>query len=112
MRYMMLIYSSEGPMSPEQEREIALRHREVMEEAKQRGIFHGPEPLQPTSTAITIRNDKERTLVTDGPFAETKEQLAGYYILDCASQEEAIEWGKKIPTGCFGREGSLEIRPI
>ena len=92
MRYMLLIYSREGTANTDQEKAIALRHREVMNEAKARGIFHGAEPLQPTPTAVTVRrNGDERVLVTDGPFAETKEQLAGYYILDCASLDEAIE---------------------
>jgi len=113
MRYMLLIYSREGTADSNQERAIALRHRDVMNEARTRGIFHGAEPLQPTTTAVTVRrNGHEKVLVTDGPFAETKEQLAGYYILDCASLDEAIAWAGKIPTGCQGGEGSVEIRPI
>jgi hypothetical protein len=113
MRYMLLIYSREGTANVDQEKAIALSHREVMNEAKARGIFHGAEPLQPTPTAVTVRrNGDERVLVTDGPFAETKEQLAGYYILDCASLDEAIAWASKIPTGCQGGEGCVEVRPI
>ena len=113
MRYMMLIYSREGQSTPEQDKEIALRHRTVMSEAKERGIFHGAEPLQPTTTAITVRtNGDGQALATDGPFAETKEQLAGYYILDCETMDEAIQWASKIPTGCLGRDGCIEIRPI
>jgi hypothetical protein len=53
-----------------------------------------------------------KTLVTDGPFAETKEQLAGYYILDCADLDEALEWAAKIPTGFGGANGCVEVRPI
>jgi len=113
MRYMMLIYSREGTAAPDQEKAIALRHRDVMNEAKGRGIFQGAEPLQPTTTAVTVRrHGSEKVLLTDGPFAETKEQLAGYYILDCESLEEAIQWASKIPTGCQGGEGCVEIRPI
>jgi hypothetical protein len=113
MRYMMLIYSQERPITPEQEKGIALKHREVMNEAKERCIFHGAEPLQATTTAITVRkNGHGKVLTTDGPFTETKEQLAGYYILDCASLDEAIEWASKIPTGCQGGDGCIEIRPI
>ena len=64
----------------------------------------GAEPLQPTDTAVTVRKRADgKVLMIDGPFAETKEQLAGYYILDCANVEEAIEWASKIPTGCQGR---------
>jgi hypothetical protein len=113
MRYMMLIYSREGQATGDQEKEIALRHRAVMNAAKERGIFHGAEPLQPTTTAITVRTDSDgKALTTDGPFTETKEQLAGYYILDCENIDEAIEWAGKIPTGCLGGEGCIEIRPI
>jgi hypothetical protein len=113
MRYMMLIYSREGQATAGQEKDIALRHRAVMSEAKERGIFHGAEPLQPTTTAVTVRKDSDGTvLATDGPFTETKEQLAGYYILDCESLDEAVEWAGKIPTGCQGGEGCVEIRPI
>ena len=113
MRYMMLIYSREGDMSSEEERDVALRHRAVMNEAKAQGIFHDAEPLQPTRTAVTVRkNGDGKALTTDGPFTETKEQLAGYYILDCPNIEEAIQWASKIPTGCLGQEGCIEIRPI
>src|SRR5215470_9770329 len=113
MRYMLLIYSREGTADPNQERAIALRHRDVMNAARTRGIFQGAEPLQPKTTAVTVRrNGDQKTLVTDGPFAETKEQLAGYYILDCENLDEAIEWAGKIPTGCQGGEGCVEIRPM
>jgi hypothetical protein len=56
--------------------------------------------------------DNDKPLILDGPFAETKEQLAGYYILDCKDLDEAIEWAKKIPTACKRGEGCVEIRPI
>ena len=113
MRYMMLIYSREAPITSDQERTIALKHRDVMSEAKELGIFQGAEPLQPTTTAVTVRkNGDGKVLATDGPFTETKEQLAGYYILDCESLDEAIEWAAKIPTGCQGGEGCVEIRPL
>ena len=113
MRYMMLIYSHEGTPTPDQEKAVALKHREIMNEAKERGIFHGAEPLQPTTTAVTVRkNGDGKILATDGPFSETKEQLAGYYILDCAGVEEAIEWASRIPTGCQGGDGCIEIRPL
>ena len=63
-------------------------------------------------TATTVRKEDGRTLILDGPFAETKEQLAGYYILDCENLDEAIAWAAKIPTACKGEEGCIEIRPI
>jgi len=114
MRYMMLIYTQEaqGAMTDEEIEDVKERHRAVIAETAKAGIFRGAEPLQPTSTATTLRVKDGQVLATDGPFAETKEQLAGYYILDCKDLDEAIYWGSKIPTLCGGRKGSLEIRPI
>jgi hypothetical protein len=83
-----------------------------MAETSRRGILKGADPLQPTSTATTVRTQDGKVLVIDGPFAETKEQLAGYYILDCQNLDEAIDWASKIPTACGGREGCIEIRPL
>jgi hypothetical protein len=115
MRYMLLIYSNENSMqarSPEEQERIAAGHWAVMEETGRRGILKGAEPLEPTSKARTIRNGEGRTVITDGPFAETKEQLAGYYILDCEDLDEALEWASKIPTACAGGAGCVEVRPI
>ena len=115
MRYMLLIYSKEAElagMSAEQQEEIKAGHWAVMNETAKRGIFRGAEPLKPTATATTIRKQGGKSLITDGPFAETKEQLAGYYILDCQDLDEAILWAEKIPTACKGGDGCIEIRPI
>ena len=114
MRYMMLIYSKEkdGGMPVEERDQLKAAHRAVLEAAGRKGILLGAEPLSPTSTATTVRMQDGKPLVTDGPFAETKEQLAGYYILDCENLDEAIEWAAKIPTACKGREGCIEIRPL
>src|SRR5947209_18667833 len=114
MRYMMLIYSKEQPGGPG--RDMSERnyngHRALMQEAARKGVFIAAEPLAPTSTATTVRVESGKTLITDGPFAETKEQLAGYYILDCGNLDEAIEWAARIPTACKGSEGCVEIRPM
>ena len=114
MRYMMLVYTKEipGGLSPEQEGPLRAAHRAVMEEAGRKGILEGAEPLAPTTTATTVRVQDGKPLITDGPFAETKEQLAGYYILDCKDLDEAIEWAARIPTACKGGEGCIEIRPL
>ena len=115
MRYMLLIYTKEAEreqLSSEQAQQIMAAHWSVMNETAQRGIFRGAEPLKPTSTATTVRMQGGKALITDGPFAETKEQLAGYYILDCKDLDEAIHWAAKIPTACQGGEGCVEIRPI
>ena len=112
MRYMLLIYASEADysrMTSEKRAAIMQGHGTFAQEAVQRGILIGGAPLQPTSTARTVRIRKGKTLVTDGPFAETKEQLAGTYILDCKNMDEAIELVTKIPDVLHG---SIEIRPI
>jgi hypothetical protein len=113
MRYMMLIYSQENESAtPDELKEVAAGHRAVMDETNRRGIFRAADPLQPISTATTLRVQDGKILVTDGPFAETKEQLAGYYILDCQDLDEALEWAAKIPTACRGASGYIEVRPI
>src|SRR5215468_8627765 len=114
MRYMMLIYSREStePMSYEEDQKIREGHRVVMEETARRGILHGCEPLAPTALATTVRRENGKITITDGPFAETKEQLAGYYILDCKDLDEALEWAAKIPTACAGGNGCVEVRPF
>ena len=115
MRYMFLVYSREkdfAETSAQDREQVRAGHWAVMDESQRRGVFVAGEPLQPTATATTIRKEDGRPLVLDGPFAETKEQLAGYYILDCKNLDEAIEWAKKIPTACKGEEGCVEIRPI
>ena len=114
MRYMLLIYQKEqeGPPSPADAERVREAHWAVMDETTKLGIFRGAEPLQPTSTATTIRREGDRMITVDGPFAETKEQLAGYYILDCKDLDEAIGWASKLPTMCSGGAACIEIRPI
>jgi|ERR1700722_10006481 hypothetical protein len=115
MRYMLLIYTKEAEaakMTPEEFDKISAAHYAVMQETSKLGIFRGSEPLRPTATATIIRTQQGKPLITDGPFAETKEQLAGYYILDCENLDEAIHWAKKIPTSFKGDSGCIEIRPL
>jgi hypothetical protein len=113
MRYMMLIYTTSGDQrTPEETAATTSAHIALMQETKRRGIFHAADPLEPVSTAATVRVKDGKVIVTDGPFAETKEQLAGYYILDCKDVDEAIEWASKIPTTCGGAVGCVEVRAI
>ena len=91
---------------------MAAKHASVLEESSRRGVFRAADPLAPSTTATTVRVEDGKVLVTDGPFAETKEQLAGYYILDCRDLDEAVEWAAKIPTSCQGAPGFVEIRPL
>ena len=111
---MMLVYSTEPPggLTPAEEHEVRLGHARVMQDAARRGVLEAAEPLAGVATATTVRMRDGAAMVTDGPFAETKEYLAGYYILDCENLDEAIDWAARIPTRCRGGEGSIEIRPL
>src|SRR4051794_37073811 len=114
MQYMMMIYSQERPdgLPPDEVDAVVKAHVAVMNDSSEKGVLRGVERLKPTSAATTVRMKDGTSIIMDGPFAETKEQLAGYYILDCESLEEALDWAKRIPTGCRGSEGCIEIRPI
>lgn len=112
MRYMLLIYadpSAYQEMTKEQENAEFQEYFDVTNKMRQRGIYQSGEPLQPTNTATTVRVKNGKTLTTDGPFAETKEHLVGYYILNCKNLDEALEFAGKIPDA---RHGSVEVRPI
>jgi hypothetical protein len=115
MRYMLLIYTTEDAVarsSPEEMQQIMNGHITAMQQAHAKGAMQQAEPLPTTATAKTIRLKNGTPIITDGPFAETKEQLAGYYILNCENLDEAIAWAAKIPTGCGGMQGCVEIRPL
>src|ERR1700730_12446473 len=109
---MLLIYGSEADSArmTQEEREAMMQgHAKFANEALTRGILTGGAPLQPTHTATTVRVRGGKTLIVDGPFAETKEQLAGTYILNCKDLDEAIEMPTRIPDVSMG---SIDIRPI
>jgi len=113
MRYIMLIYSQEDEAAtPGELQAVAANHRELMAETSRLGIFRAADPLASTATATTVRVANGKVLITDGPFAETKEQLAGYYILDCQDLDEALAWAARIPTACQGATGCIEVRPL
>ncbi len=114
MQYIMLIYSRERVegMPTEKGQSLMEAHWKFSDEARAKGILRQGAPLAPSAGAATIRRTEEQTTVTDGPYAETKEQLAGFYVLECETLEEAIEWGKKIPTGLPGVPGALEVRAV
>jgi hypothetical protein len=114
MRYMFLMYSRETPEgpSPDEVEYLIRAHGALIKEARQKGVLLAVEGLKPTSTATTVRPEGAKFIATDGPFAETKEQLAGYYILECRDLDDAVEWAKRIPTSCKGQSGCIEIRPV
>lgn len=112
MRYMLLIYGDENgdtQMSDEERSAMYERYRAFSDEVRQRGVYEAADELQPTSTATTVRLRNGQVLTTDGPFAESKEQLGGFYLLDCENLDEAIELAAKIPSV---ETGSIEVRPI
>ena len=113
MRYMLLIYNDETRYSRMSEAEMQadmgqwMAYTEALHAA---GAMSGGDPLQPTTTATSVRDDGNGgPLVTDGPFAETKEQLGGYYLLDVENLDKAIEWGHKCPAAKYG---TIELRPV
>jgi hypothetical protein len=114
MRYMLMIYSQERPGGPPPDEVdgIIQAHVSVMEDSAKKGVLRGVERLKPTATATTVRTKDGAAITMDGPFAETKEQLAGFYIMECQNLDEAIEWAKRIPSCCRGAGGCVEIRPI
>jgi hypothetical protein len=114
MRYMFLIYSQEAAddLTSDEVESVYRGHTAVLEDSARKGVLLAAERLKPTASATTVRVEGGKALVTDGPFAETKEQLAGYYILECTDLDDAMEWAARIPTACRGRGGCIEIRPI
>ena len=112
MKYLLAIYDDEngrmGQDSPEFA-ELMAGYRQLNDELTAADKHLGGEPLVPTAMATTVRIRNDETLITDGPFAETKEQLGGFYLVDAEDLDEAIAWASKIPTA---KHGSVEIRPI
>jgi hypothetical protein len=107
---MFLIYGKENDPANELDNQAEIQAYFAFNgEAQQRGLMVAGEALMPIATATTVRVQGGKTLTTDGPFAETHEQLGGFYILDCKDLDEAIEMGAKIPGA---KHGSVEIRPI
>jgi hypothetical protein len=112
MRYALMIALDEsaGLRDPELEsEEISPAYAAFMKDAADRGVLQGGERLRLTGDATTVRVRNGETLTTDGPFAETKEQLAGYFVVDCKNLDEAIDVASRIPGA---KDGSVEVRPI
>jgi hypothetical protein len=105
MKYLCLVYLEPDKLHAVPDRECASCGQGLRE----RGVLVAAEALEPTETATTIRIRNGKLLVTDGPFAETKEQLAGFYLVDAHDLNEAIQIASKIPPA---REGSVEVRPV
>jgi hypothetical protein len=109
MQYMMLIYLDEHSLSDEVRNRCYMDSAEYARELRARGKLLAVAPLQPTSTATSVKHDGGQRLVTDGPFAETREQLGGFFLVDAKDMNEAIDIAAQIPAG---RWGTVEIRPL
>ncbi|HYY04533.1 MAG TPA: YciI family protein [Gaiellaceae bacterium] len=112
MQYLLLIHDDEShwsTMADDDRDKLYAEYGVFTNELRESGALVGANQLQPTSTATTVRVRDGETLTTDGPFAETKERLGGYYLIDVESLDEAIEWAAKIPTA---RVGTIEVRPV
>ena len=116
MQYLMLIYSNEKAEAAEMAKLDEAARNEVFgqwmkytEDLKQAGVFVAGDALQPTSTATSVRSRGGERIVTDGPFAETKEQLGGYYLIDVKNLDDALAWAGKCPGAAYG---TIEVRPI
>ena len=107
MQYMLLIYGAESGfagMSEEALQKMYAGYMAVSKEMAEAGVMQGGAELKPVSSATTMRIRNGKVLTTDGPFAETKEQLGGYYLIDVANLDEALKWAAKIPSALDGAE--------
>src|SRR5690348_16472818 len=112
MKYAFTIYGDEAQRasaSEEDQQAMAAAYGAVTQEMNEKGVFVAGEGLYPTPTATTVRVRGGDRDVTDGPYAETKEQLGGFYLLEVKDLDEAIEWAAKIPGS---QVGAVEIRPV
>ena len=112
MQYLLLIYRSEAElnkMTPADRQAVSAEYGVYTQSIIQSGHFKAGDGLQPSSTATTVRVRDGKTLTTDGPFAETREQLGGYYLIEAKDLDDAIAVAARIPNA---RNGSIEIRPV
>jgi hypothetical protein len=112
MQYMLLIYddgATWGRMAEDERNAVMAEYFQFTEDLRKAGKHVAGDALQPISTAKSVRVRDGSTQTTDGPFAETKEALGGYYLVDVDSEAEALEWAAKIPSARFG---TIEVRPV
>ncbi len=111
MQYLFLLYLDPSAPQTEEQRAKAMRdHWALMDEAVANGAFHGASPVQTSLRTVVSRNGDGTLAVTDGPFAETKEVMGGYYLLDCAGIETATTYGRRLAS--TGRVRTVDIRPL
>src|SRR5947207_10787924 len=109
MKYMLLVYMDERAMTDQEREHCYVESAQLTQDLNARGQYLGAGPLHSVSTATSVRLREGKRLVTDGPFAETREQLGGYYLVEAADLDDAIGIAERIPPARFG---TIEIRPV
>jgi hypothetical protein len=112
MQYLLMIYGNQAAMlsaSKEKASQVMAAYTAYTEAMKKAGVYVGANRLQPTSTATTVRNPDGKTSVVDGPYAETKEQLGGYYLIEAPDLDAALSWAARCPGAAHG---AIEVRPV
>jgi hypothetical protein len=109
MKYLLLIYLDEHGLSETERQECYVESTELAHQLRSSGQYLAANPLRPTAMATSVRMRNGKRLVTDGPFAETREQLGGYFLIDAKDLDQAIEIAARIP---MARKGTVEVRPV
>jgi hypothetical protein len=109
MKYMLLVYLAEDAMNQAERERCYVESTQLTHELKANGQYLAASPLEPVAAATSVRVREGKRLVTDGPFAETREQLGGYYLVDAKDLDEAIGIAARIPPA---RKGTIEVRPV
>jgi hypothetical protein len=112
MKFLLLLYGDESQWAdatPEEISKMMEDYQAYDGEIQGAGVYVGGEALEPSSAATTVRVRDGEPVLSDGPFAETREQLGGFYLLDCADLDEALRWASKLPAAL---DGSVEVRPV
>lgn len=109
MKYMLLIYHDERPLSEDEREDCYRESTQLAHELKSTRQYLAANPLHPTSMATSVRMRDGKRFVTDGPFAETREQLGGYFLIDAKDLDEAIGIAARVP---MARKGTVEVRPV
>lgn len=109
MKYMLLIYGEEQALSETERQDCYAESTQLAKDIHARGQFVSANPLHPTAMATSVRMRDGKRLITDGPFAETREQLGGYFLVEAKNLDEAIAIAAKVP---MARKGTVEVRPV
>jgi hypothetical protein len=109
VKYMLLIYGAEDAWTPKEREECYHESTELTHELSRKGQYLGASPLHPVSTATSVRIRDGKRLVTDGPFAETNEQLGGFFLIEAKDLDEALGIAARVPGA---RKGTVEVRPV